>query len=236
MSHGTSMGLDWCAARVKRTVMHSLGAYTPAAHGADHLLRVEKMALRFAEPGSDPVLVSMIAMLHDMEDWKFPNGAASVRGTLNSALVPQGVADLVCGEVARIGYSKRLAGTVPATPEGRAVSDADMCDVMGATGILRLVEYDVANGIMPFDPKDMPDMRPTAQSYQANAKRGMARHMFEKVLRLPDLMLTTAGRHEALTRKATDVAFLEALFREQDAPQWDALFDQLYDSDTKERN
>lgn len=54
----------WSVAAVRRQVVRSLGPAGPA-HGSGHLLRVEKTALRFADPACDPPIVSLIALLHD---------------------------------------------------------------------------------------------------------------------------------------------------------------------------
>lgn len=193
-------------------------------HGPDHLERVEAMALRFAGPDADASLVSLFALLHDTDDHKFfqttgkdlPNASRMMK----RAGVPDRIAVQVRRELQRFGYSKRLAGEAPYMPEARAVSDADMCDIMGATGIARLTEYASAFGHPFFDPDDRPDTDITAETYGRKTHESPCRHMFEKVLRLPGLMLTEAGRIEAERRFETDVMFLRALFRERNADGW----------------
>lgn len=197
-------------------------------HGNDHMFRVEQMALRFGESGSDKNLISTISMLHDADDYKlFPesrNEQPNAKKILLNAGLRDEVIEQALQEISRIGYSKRLAGKKPTTLEGMAVSDADMCDAMGATGIVRLIDYDLARGIPVFDKDDFPNTCLTASSYTA-CQCGMVRNMFEKILLLPDMMLTKKGRSEALQRKEITTLFLRELFREQDATEWSKLLE-----------
>lgn len=198
-------------------------------HGWDHTARVARLALDFLPDGGDPRLTSLIAMLHDADDYKlFPaasGGTPNADRIMASAGVPMAVQDLVRSELSRFGYSKRLRGLAPETPEGMAVSDADMCDILGASGILRLVEYDLARNAPFFDPADLPVEAITHEDYMSTQSESGCRHMFDKILRLPGLMLTEKGKREALIRRETDIIFLKDLFRERGAAQWDALLD-----------
>lgn len=200
-------------------------------HGIDHIERVEKMALAFAGDGADPSLVSLIALLHDADDYKFfPNtgrGLPNAMRIMDHAGVPAETASRVRDELQKFGYSKRLAGLSPEMPEAKAVSDADMCDIMGATGISRMAEYAGSFGHPFFDPSDVPDEEVTAANYGAKTHETPVRHMFEKVLRLPPLMLTEKGRAEANKRFGTNVLFLKALFREYGAGDWLIRLDKL---------
>lgn len=53
----------------------------------------------------------------------------------------ENIKERVLDEIKTIGYNKRLNGITPITLEGRIVSDADMCDGIGATGIIRCYQY-----------------------------------------------------------------------------------------------
>lgn len=200
-------------------------------HGPDHVERVEKMALAFAPDGSDPALVSLAALLHDADDYKFfPNtgkGLPNAMRIMSRAGVPDDIAVKIRNELQKFGYSKRLEGLAPSMPETMAVSDADMCDIMGATGISRLAEYAGSFNHPFFDPGDVPDEDVDAISYGAKTHETPVRHMFEKVLRLPALMLTEKGRAESEKRFKTDVLILKALFREYGAGDWFIRLDKL---------
>lgn len=202
------------------------------AHGWDHILRVERMALEFLDGDGDMLFTSLIALLHDADDYKlFPGnrsgGTPNADRIMRLAGVPEDVRDIVRSEIGRFGYSKRLLGLAPETNEGRAVSDADMCDIMGATGILRQAEYDFARGAPFFDPDDLPAERITHEGYMSTQSESACRHAFDKILRLPGLMLTENGRAEAAIRYDMNVMFLKALFRERRAGSWQERLDRF---------
>lgn len=202
------------------------------AHGWDHVLRVEAMALGFLDGKGDLPFTSLVAMLHDADDYKlFPAGESGETPNADRIMllagIPGGVQDMVRSELGRFGYSKRLLGLAPETNEGRAVSDADMCDIMGATGILRQAEYGFARNAPFFDPDDLPAEAVTHEGYMSTQSESACRHAFDKVLRLPGLMLTEKGRAEAAMRYKTNAMFLEALFRERGADAWQGRLDRF---------
>lgn len=202
------------------------------AHGWDHVLRVEAMALDFLDGNGDTALASLIAMLHDADDYKLfpadkPGATPNADRIMLAAGIPEDVQGQVRSEISRFGYSKRLLGLAPETGEGRAVSDADMCDIMGATGILRQAEYGFARNAPFFDPDDLPAGHITHEGYTSTQSESACRHAFDKVLRLPGLMLTEKGRAEADVRYKTNAMFLEALFRERGAETWQDRLDRF---------
>lgn len=189
------------------------------------------MVLRFLPAAyRDKDLASLIALLHDAGDYKLVDpaqpGKTHAIQIMREAGVPKSMQNDVVLEIQRIGYSNRLAGKTPATMAGKAVSDADMCDIMGATGILRLAEYDIARDIRFFDPDDLP----RAGTYNLSQNVTAVRHMFDKILRLPELMLTENGRIEALIRRRDTIRFLQALFREQRAVRWNDLLHEIIET------
>lgn len=196
------------------------------------------MTLRFLPAAyRDKDLASLIALLHDADDYKLVD-PAQPRTThaiqiMNEAGVPKSTQNDVVLEIQRIGYSNRLAGKTPATMAGKTVSDADMCDIMGATGILRLAEYDIARDIRFFDPDDLPRAEINAKIYNRSQNVTAVRHMFDKILRLPELMLTEKGRAEALIRRRDTIRFLQALFREQHAGRWNDLLHEIIETNIR---
>ena len=195
-------------------------------HGRDHLERVEKMALMFAGKKADKTIVSLIALLHDADDWKLflhdtEDSLENACKILVDCNIPDTISNIVISEIRNFGYSNRLRGREPKTIEGKAVSDADMCDIMGVDGIMRLMAYDIGKGIPFFDPNDVPNPDVQYDSYKVSHTDTSVRHMFDKILRLPQLMLTDEGRIEANRRKSFNIIFLQELFREHNAEDWD---------------
>lgn len=199
---------------------------TGLGHGTDHLLRTEAMALRFLPEGGDRNIASAVAMLHDADDYKLASGGAgpdtlpNATGILDAAGVSDADKDYVKACIRTIGYSRRIAGIVPDRPEAMAVSDADMCEIMGADGIMRLAEWHGGRMSGVFDPARTPDPEKTPGQYTTARDNTIVEHLFEKVLKLPRLMLTNAGKAEAYVRWQFDVAFLSELFRERGEGEW----------------
>ena len=113
-----------------------------SGHGMDHVDRVLKLSLRFAEKeNADKYIVSLIALLHDVDDYKL-FGVNNAENLINAKRimadcdVEENIQELVCLALNNIGYNKRLKGCFPPTLEGKIVSDADMCDALGAIGVI----------------------------------------------------------------------------------------------------
>lgn len=196
-----------------------------SGHGADHSERVERLALAFAQTEkADGTLVSLIALLHDADDYKLfgkENAEAlpNARRILALAGAQEEAAEKVLSEIKRIGYSKALKGIRPQTPEGKCVSDADMCDALGANGILRAYAYGAAHGRPFFEPAPAAREHMSADEYVNGGTSSGVGHMFEKILRLKKYMLTPSGKAEAELRHAATVDFLDELFREEGAEE-----------------
>lgn len=194
-----------------------------SGHGVDHVARVERLALTFAETeNADGTLVSLIALLHDADDYKLfgkENAEAlpNARRILALAGANEKTTETVTNEIKRIGYSKALGGIRPETPEGKCVSDADMCDALGANGILRTYAFGAAHGRPFFVPDSDARENMTADEYVSGGTASGVDHMFEKILRLKNYMLTSAGKTEARLRHEATIAFLDELFREEKA-------------------
>lgn len=202
------------------------------SHGPEHILTVESMALDFAaqsKQAHDPSLVSVLALLHDADDAKLteqPNAMEHARSILDGAGASNEQIYAITGELCRFGYRNRLNGLTPKTFEGSLVSDADMCQVMGLSGILRLTAYNLLTLHVPFfDPEQWPREHGTPDEYQKQHASTVVNHLFEKVLRLPDKMLTDPGKQEACLRFSRTVGFLQQFFIEQNVPQWSAYLE-----------
>ncbi len=201
-------------------------------HGADHVLRVYQNAMSLAaREGADSYLVGLAALLHDVDDYKlFGREAAENLTNANRLMkkhsVSEPVAKKVCSIIRNMGYNKLLQGVRPHSLEGKVVSDADMLDAMGAHGIIRCLAFALERctkyGTPIFD-KDIfpvPDM--SAEEYRkANRPSdNFINHFFEKLLRLKDLMMTSAGRQEAEKRHALMLGFLRQFFEEENLSNW----------------
>ena len=211
--------------KVKKQVSELLNKDN-SGHGMDHINRVLELSLKFAEKeNANKDIVSLIALLHDVDDYKLfgMNNAENLTNTkkiMEDCNVDKNTQEQVCLALSNIGYSKRLKGNCPTTLEGKIVSDADMCDALGANGILRVYTYSLKNG-KPFFNKDIfPIEDISAEKYTRRCADSSVCHIFEKILKLKSLMLTESGKEEAKSRHQIIVDFLFHLFDEENVPEW----------------
>ena len=100
------------------------------------------------------------------------------------------------------------------------MSDADMLDAMGAIGILRSYHYNITHGNPFFDKDDFPLLDLDVEKYKSKKTGTVVNHIFEKLLKLKDLMLTEKGKEESLRRYNFFINFLSEYFIEEDVPEW----------------
>lgn len=197
-----------------------------SGHGTDYINRVLELSLKFAEKeNANKDIVSLIALLHDVDDYKLfgidnAENLTNAKKIMEDCNVDKNTQEQVCLALNNIGYSKRLKGCCPTTLEGKIVSDADMCDALGANGILRVYTYSLKNG-KPFFNKDIfPIEDMTTEKYTRRCADSSVCHIFEKILKLKNLMLTKSGKKEAKSRHQIIVDFLYHLFDEENVPEW----------------
>lgn len=197
-----------------------------SGHGMDHINRVLNLSLKFAEKEkANKDLVALIALLHDVDDYKlfgmeFAENLINAKTIMTNCKINYETQRQVCSELKCIGYSKLLKGIRPKTIEGQIVSDADMCDALGANGILRVYTYSMKNGKPFFNKNIFPIENMDAEKYIRKCADSSVCHIFEKILRLKDLMITKSGKEEAKDRHNIIVEFLYHLFDEEDVPEW----------------
>lgn len=197
-----------------------------SGHGMEHVNRVLKLSLKFAEiENANKDVVALIALLHDVDDYKLfgmesADNLTNTRRILKQCSVDDNIKEQVLNAVRTIGYSKRLKGIRPITIEGMIVSDADMCDALGANGILREYSYCIKHEKPFFDKNIFPIENITAETHKTSCADSSVCHIFEKMLKLKDLMLTKSGKEEAIARHQIIVDFLYHLFNEENVPEW----------------
>jgi len=202
-----------------------------SGHGMKHIESVLKLSLRFAEmENANKEFVTLIALLHDVDDHKLfgmenANHLTNARKILEQCAFEDDKIEQILDSIKTIGYSKRLKGIQPITLEGMIVSDADMCDALGTTGILRCYQYSLAQNNLFFDKNIFPILDISATDYMTKKVGTSVTHMFEKLLRLKDFMLTDSGKKEALERHHIMVEFLYHFFEEEDVPEWTEYLD-----------
>ena len=196
-------------------------------HGMDHIDRVLKLAMTFAEnERADKEIVTLATLLHDVDDYKiFGEEHAEKLLNANAILDQHSVEDKTKSKVLNIirlmGYNKYIEGVRPSTLEGMIVSDADMCDAIGSIGILRTHAYALSKGNVFFDKDVQPEtVLVDVTEYKTARKSHSVQHFFDKLLRIPAILMTDSGRREGEKRKMIMVSFLRELFQEEDSQEW----------------
>ena len=197
-----------------------------SGHGMDHINRVVNIAADIAKREKANVEIAIaIALLHDADDYKL-FGLENSKNLTNTKMILEkttfnsGEKEKIINSIKTIGYSKRLEGITPEILEAKIVSDADMIDAMGATGILRSYHYNITHDNLFFDKDIFPNLDLDAETYKHKTKGTVVTHMFEKLLKLKDYMLTKAGKEESLKRYKFMISFLRAFFEEENALEW----------------
>ena len=196
-----------------------------SGHGFDHIERVLELSLRFCEKeNANKEVVSLIALLHDVDDYKLfgkENAEAlpNANKILNICKIDEDIKKHVLDEIKCIGYSKALKGIRPCTIEGKIVSDADMCDASGAHGLLRCYAYSMKIK-QPFFNRELFPIENISHEKYTTYDSTSVNHLFEKILKLKDYMLTDEGKKEAIKRHTAVVCFLKEYFNEENANEW----------------
>jgi uncharacterized protein len=220
------MNLDLIKTKVKQQLDDD-----QTGHGFDHIERVLRLSLSFAlKEKANIELVTLIALLHDVDDYKLVGienaklykNALSI---LHEAEVDDTTQILVIENIQRIGYSRLIEGIRPTMLEGKVVSDADMCDAIGASGLLRVHAYGLSKGQIFFNPEVFPNSTIEAAVYKTKGSDHTINHFFDKLLKLKGLMMTDSGSREAILRHDFLVSFLKQFFQETQQKTWITFLD-----------
>ena len=195
-------------------------------HGIDHIERVVHLSLTFAKQlHADQDTVALIALLHDVDDYKLVgiDKASTYENAITimtQCVIPPIKQHKILESIKQIGYSRYLEGIRPITLEGQIVSDADMCDAIGANGLLRVYAYGMSKGQPFFNREVFPQALTDANQYRQHGSQYTIHHFFDKLLKLKDLMMTEPGKKEAIIRHQYLIDFLNHFFREENASAW----------------
>ena len=217
--------------QIKKLIIEKTDGDT-SGHGLDHVERVFTLAMKFAsQEKANGDVVAIASLLHDVDDYKIVGIEKSkhfhnAKEIMAKVGIDNETQKQITEIIKTIGYSNSLCGVRPATLEGKIVSDADMCDAIGAHGIVRSIVYAVSpkgNGVI-FDKDILPNFNITYEQYNSAGTThdtdNAINHFFEKLLKLKDMMMTKSGKQEAEKRHKIMVDFLRNFFEEEGATQW----------------
>ncbi|MBQ7136850.1 MAG: HD domain-containing protein [Bacilli bacterium] len=195
-----------------------------SGHGIAHIERVFNLSIKFAKKeNADVEITSLIALLHEVDDYKLfgeenAKNLTNAKRIMREVNIDKSIQKEVIAAIENFGYSKAIQGIRPRSLEGKIVSDADMCDAVGVNGLIRIFTYSLKYGKPFFDKNKFPN------SYLEKNKKICADssvcHLFEKALKLKNMMLTSSGKREIEKRHNITVEMLYQLFDEEDAEDW----------------
>lgn len=173
--------------------------YVAALHAGDHtghdmahLERVCRLAMHLAEGEAvDRLVITLAALLHDVEDEKLGREAGLVARHLDTLGLDRQQRAHVLTIIGETSFSKRRQ---PSTRESAIIQDADRLDAIGAIGIARTFQYAGSRGTALYHPDD-----------PASA----IAHFDEKLLLLAERMHTDRAKAIARDRHAFMTSFLK---------------------------
>ena len=179
-----------------------------SGHDFDHTMRVYRMATRIArEEGANLRIVSLAALLHDVDDRKLSPETYEHKVRAVAFLRDNGIEEGDIGRIVQVisEISFSAGNGRPSTIEGMCVQDADRLDAIGAIGIGRAFAFGGSRDRRMHDPERQ-DRTTTIQ------------HFYDKLLLLKDRMNTETGRQLANQRDEFLRCFLDEFYAE-----WDGL-------------
>ena len=189
-----------------------------SGHDYFHTLRVFKMATRIAEcEGANVEIVQLAALLHDVDDRKISpetyDSQANARDFLVSSGVDKNTVELICGIIREISFGAN--NSVPSTPEGQCVQDADRLDAIGAIGIARAFAYGGYHNRHMYHPNVKPNLNMTKEEY-VKSESTTINHFYEKLFKLTALMNTKTAIQIAVERENYMKEFVDEFLDEWD--------------------
>jgi uncharacterized protein len=185
-----------------------------SGHDWWHIERVRKLAqyINETEVLADPFIVEVAALLHDTADSKFAGGDSELSYSLIGAFMDKcemsEIRDHVLRVIRNISFSNKNKTDISNDPLLWVIQDADRLDAIGAIGIARAFNYGGFRNNSIYVPGD-------ESGNQGNSTIG---HFYDKLLRLKDLMNTTAGRKIATERHNVLENFLQQFYGEWNFP------------------
>ncbi|PPA71763.1 phosphohydrolase [Jeotgalibacillus proteolyticus] len=184
-----------------------------SGHDWDHIQRVRRTALFLCEKEgcSNFYTVDLIALLHDAGDVKLHPDENKAEQALKDAVLSIGLSGQLYEDIITAVQSVSFNGgnekPLPSL-EAAIVRDADRLDAIGAIGIARAFAYGGAKGAKLYDKDVMVRQTMSEKEYRA-APAATINHFYEKLFKIKDLMVTEAGKKEAIKRHKVMKSFVE---------------------------
>lgn len=200
----------------------SFHLHDSSGHDWWHIYRVVNMAKRIAlAEKADVNKVEIIALLHDIADYKLNNGNetlgfSKITDLLSSLDMSINDIESIIIDIKNISFKGGNNLVTNQTIESKIVQDADRLDAIGAIGIARTFAYGGSKNRIMYDPEIKPATNQTVEQYK-NSTAPTLNHFYEKLLLLKDKMNTKTAQKIAEKRHLFLEQFLNQFFEEWDA-------------------
>jgi len=202
------------------------GDHSDGSHDLGHFQRVWKAARYINQQEgetADPLILLTAAYFHDLVSLpkNHPGRADSSRLSAEKTVLllerdfPDFPREKIEGVRHAIHAHSFSAGIEPLTAEARILQDADRMEAVGAIGLARLFYTAGQLGQRLFDNDD-----PMAERREPDDKKYSLDHFQVKLLKLPALMNTVAGRELAEANAAYLREFLKKIKKEIEGGGW----------------
>ncbi|GAA5042923.1 HD domain-containing protein [Nocardia callitridis] len=190
------------------------------AHDLSHLDRVARLAKRIAEAEAhDTIAPQLVAYVHDYHRIAESELGRQVDSTeviprihdlLTDLAVPADtVTEIEHAVLFNEKYTIKGHQLSDGSTTAKITRDADKLDAIGAIGIARAFMYGGASSAELWDPT-----AELQETYKSGPTTSVIAHFYEKLLRLPNEMLTNTGKHLAEKRTAYLIDFLRRFHQE----------------------
>lgn len=204
-----------------------------SGHDWEHIRRVYENALKLAHSEKANLeIVALSALLHDIDDAKITKNPITeetlptARDLMQEAGISATIIQEVCQTILSTGFRKSLQTKQIQTLEAQILSDADYLDTMGYIGVTRCFTFGGHYNNPIFHPHIFPQKDIKKEDY-VKRETTTINHLFEKILKLKDMIKTKSGQAEAQKRHQRMLHFLQGFFEEAQAPsEWYQLLKQ----------
>lgn len=195
-----------------------------SGHDWWHIDRVWKNSRLIASSEKvDLERVELVALLHDISDWKFNDGddevGPKIAGEfLKSIGLDKDKIEKIKKDILGISFKGANEERKEISVECQVVQDADRLDAIGAIGIARCFAYGGHKDREIYNPEIKYNPNQTSEEYKKNTSPSI-NHFYEKLLLLKGLMNTKTGKKLAEQRHKFMEDYLEQFYKEAEGKE-----------------
>lgn len=195
-----------------------------SGHDWWHIDRVWKNSKLIASTENvDMEIVELVALLHDISDWKFNDGDESIGPKVAGEFLESIGFDLekierIKKDISGVSFKGNKEKNNNISIECQVVQDADRLDAIGAIGIARCFAYGGYKNREIYNPEIQFNPNQTPEEYKKNVGPSI-NHFYEKLLLLKNLMNTKMGKSIAEQRHQFMENYLDQFYREADGKE-----------------